>query len=91
METKYRFRNNDLGPSFPTSQERASSMMSAQAAPKLSPISPMSRTPHTLNSEELRQTMAMVEEEAASRNAELIQMHSGLNAQRVARLLDLLD
>lgn len=91
METKYRFRNNDLGHSFPTSQERASSLSAAQAAPKIAPQPAIARTPHTLNNEELRQTMAMVEEEAASRNAELIQLHSGLNEQRVARLLGLLD
>ena len=95
MELQYRSRNNDLGHYFPTSQELMNSMpdaeASAQAARNISRQIAAPCTPHSLNNEEIRQTMAMVEEEAAIRNEELIQMHTGLNEQRVARLLGLLD
>ena len=44
-----------------------------------------------LNNEEMTQALAQVEEEAAQHSQELMQAHSGLNEQRVARLLGLLD
>ncbi len=103
MELEFRFRNNDLGPHFPTFQERVNAMLparpaapegiSAEAAapvlPTLEESAPL--TPHMPNSEEVRQTLAQVEEEAVLQSRELIQAHSGLNEQRVARLLGLLD
>ncbi|MEE0814804.1 MAG: pseudouridine synthase [Desulfovibrio fairfieldensis] len=103
MELEFRFRNNDLGPHFPTFQERVNAMLparpaepegiSAEAAapvlPTLEKSAPL--TPHMPNSEEVRQTLAQVEEEAVLQSRELIQAHSGLNEQRVARLLGLLD
>lgn len=97
MELQYRIRNNDLGHYFPTFQERMNSTpapdagLAAQTAMNIPARDNVAGTPHTLNNEEIRQAMAMVEEEAAIRNEELIQMHSGLNEQRVARLLGLLE
>ena len=109
MELEFRFRNNDLGPVFPTFQERVNAMLPANraesapsapgapsgdeagtaAAPELEQNVP--GTPHMLNSDEMRQALAQVEQEAAQHSQELIQVHSGLNEQRVARLLGLLD
>lgn len=98
MELEFRFRNNDLGPHFPTFQERVNAMLpvkqteqnpaASSAAPALEENAPS--TPHILNSEEVQQTLAQVEEEAAQQSRELIEVHSGLNEQRVARLLGLL-
>ena len=94
MVMQIRFRNNDLGPYMPTYQERMNSMLSAgqtasSAAPELTqrPV----ETPHMLNNEELQQTLRQVEEQAAQQNEQMMQAHSGLNEQRVARLLGLLD
>ena len=98
MELEFRFRNNDMGMLFPTFQERVNAMLPAQkaeaeteasAARELDP--PATETPHMLNNEEMTQALAHVEEEAAQHSQELIQAHSGLNEQRVARLLGLLD
>lgn len=109
MELEFRFRNNDLGPVFPTFQERVNSMLPANRAETApaAPASPASddpgtaaapvleqsvpSTPHMLNSEEMQQALAQVEQEAIQHSQELIQVHSGLNEQRVARLLGLLD
>lgn len=98
MELEFRFRNNDLGPHFPTFQERSTPCCpsnrrnriraASSAAPALEENAPS--TPHILNSEEVQQTLAQVEEEAAQQSRELIEVHSGLNEQRVARLLGLL-
>ena len=44
-----------------------------------------------LNSDEMRQALAQVEQEAVQHSQDLIQVHTGLNEQRVARLLGLLD
>lgn len=109
MELEFRFRNNDMGPIFPTFQERVNTMLPvnrAEAAPA-APAQPeggafeasaapalersLPGTPHMLNSEEMRQALAQVEAEAEQHSQELIQAHSGLNEQRVARLLGLLD
>ena len=108
MELEFRFRNNDLGPVFPTFQERVNAMLpvnraestpaapaapaddaAVSAAPVLEQTVP--GTPHMLNSDEMRQALAQVEQEAVQHSQELIQEHSGLNEQRVARLLGLLD
>ncbi len=94
MDMQIRFRNNDLGPYMPTHQERMNSMLSAgqtasSAAPELTqrPV----ETPHLLNNDELQQTLQQVEAQAAQQNEQMMQAHSGLNEQRVARLLGLLD
>ncbi len=109
MELEFRFRNNDLGPVFPTFQERVNAMLpvnraestpaapaapadeetGTSAAPVLEQTVP--GTPHMLNSEEMRHALAQVEQEAVQHSQELIQVHTGLNEQRVARLLGLLD
>ena len=98
MELEFRFRNNDMGPLFPTFQERVNAMLPAQkaeaaaatsAAHELEP--PVTETPHMLNNEEMTQALAQVEDEAAQHSQEMMQAHSGLNEQRVARLLGLLD
>ena len=94
MDMQIRFRNTDLGPYMPTHQERMNSMLSAgqtasSAAPELTqrPV----ETPHLLNNDELQQTLQQVEAQAAQQNEQMMQAHSGLNEQRVARLLGLLD
>ena len=94
MEIQFRSRNHDMGAIFPTFQERVNSMLPAgeshtAAAPVLEEQAVI--TPHMPTNEEIQQTIAQVEQEATRQSDELIQMHSGLNAQRVARLLDLLD
>ena len=94
MELQFRSRNHDLGSYFPTFQERVNSMLPAQsssevAAEAIERVKP--EAPHFLTNEEVSQTLAQVEAEAAQQSEELIQIHSGLNEQRVARLLGLLD
>lgn len=100
MELQFRSRNHDLGAFFPTFQERVNTMLPAEnraaaaassAAPVLDTVEEMPVTPHYPNAEEVRMTLARVEEEAAIQSEELVQAHSGLNEQRVARLLGLLD
>ncbi len=92
MEIEFRSRNHDIGAFFPTFQERVNSMMPASAAaPELKPADRTNITPHFPTSDEVMQTLAQVEQEAASQSEELIQVHSGLNQDRVARLLGLLD
>lgn len=95
MEIQFRSRNHDMGAFFPTFQERVNSMLPAQtaasAAPELEPEDTANMTPHFPTNEEVMQTLAQVEQEAAAQSEELIQVHSGLNEQRVARLLGLLD
>lgn len=94
MEIQYRSRNHDMGAFFPTFQERVNSMLpadsAAQAAPEIAEDKSM-MTPHFPTNEEVIETLAQVEQEAASRSQELIQAHSGLNEQRVSRLLGLLE
>lgn len=93
MEIQFGARNHDMGTFFPTFQERVNSMLPANsaAAPELEPVDKNEITPHFPTNEEVMQTLAQVEQEAASKSEELIQVHSGLNEQRVARLLGLLD
>lgn len=59
------------------------------AAPAYDAEKPL--TPHFPSNDEINMTLAQVEEEALQQSNELIQLHSGLNEQRVARLLGLLD
>lgn len=97
MELEFRLRNNDFGPHFPTFQERVNSMLPAEntiAAGAAAPVietdaAPM--TPHMPNEAEVRQTIRQMEDEASRQSREAIELHSGLNAQRVARLLGLLE
>lgn len=95
MDTQFLSRNHDMGIMFPTFQERVNSMLpvdsSAQAAPVLENDIKKGMTPHYPTQEEITQTLAEVEREATEQGEELLQMHSGLNEQRVARLLGLLD
>lgn len=94
MEIQFRSRNHDMGACFPTFQERVNSMLpagNAETAPQLEPMDKNSITPHYPTNEEIARTMAEVEEMAAQESQELVQIHSGLNEQRVARLLGLLD
>lgn len=94
MEIQFRNRNQDMGICFPTFQERVNSMLpagTAEAAPQLAPVDKSSITPHYPTNDEIARTMAEVEEMAAQESQELAQLHSGLNEQRVARLLGLLD
>ncbi|MDE5831466.1 MAG: pseudouridine synthase [Desulfovibrio sp.] len=93
MEIQFRSRNHDMGAIFPTFQERVNSMLPADSQTSAAPVLEEKAvvTPHMPTNEEISQTLAQVEREAQQQGEELIQMHSGLNAQRVARLLDLLD
>lgn len=96
MDIQFRSRNQDMGAYFPTFQERVNSMLpadktAASAAPALEPEDRMATTPHLPTEDEIMQTLAQVEQEAANQSEQLIQIHSGLNEQRVARLLGLLD
>lgn len=92
MELQFRSRNHDMGAFLPTFQERVNSMLPAeQAAPELEKVEKKNMTPHFPTNDEVAETLAQVEREAEQRNQELVQVHSGLNKQRVARLLGLLD
>lgn len=95
MEPQFRSRNHDMGTFFPTFQERVNTMMpvqqNTQAAPNLAPATKAGMTPHYPTTEEVAETLAQVEAVAAQQSEELIQMHSGLNEERVARLLGMLD
>lgn len=95
MELQFRSRNHDMGNIFPTFQERVNNMMPVEqatsAAPQLNLSSREGMTPHYPNEDEVAMTLAQVEQEAAQQRDDLIQIHSGLNEERVARLLGLLD
>lgn len=95
MELQFRNRNNDMGAFMPTFQERVNSMLPADqatsAAPKLEARSKIGMTPHYPTNEEVTETLAQVEREAVAQREELLQAHNGLNEERVARLLGLLD
>lgn len=100
MELQFRSRNHDLGAFFPTFQERVNTMLPAEtsgaaaassAAPALDSVEKTPVTPHYPNNDEVQMTLAKVEEEAVLQSEELVQAHSGLNEQRVARLLGLLE
>ena len=88
-------RNNDLGPQMPTFRERLNGMMPApaeqsSAAPALDTAS-RSVTPHMLNNEEMEEALHQVELQTAQQGRDALAAHAGLNEQRVARLLGLLD
>lgn len=99
MELQFRSRNHDLGAFVPTFQERVNTMLpvgygaaaASSAAPVLDDMEEMSVTPRYLDNEEVQQTLARMEEEALLQSEELVQVHAGLNEERVARLLGLLD
>ncbi len=96
MDIQFCSRNHDMGAYFPTFQERVNNMLPAEeastsAARNLESESKAQMTPHMPTNDEIMQTLAQVEKEAASQSEQLIQVHSGLNEQRVARLLGLLD
>ncbi len=89
-------RNNDLGPQMPTFRERLNgipSVMKEQgsAAPALHTDTPRPVTPHMLNNEEMEEALHQVEMQTAQQGQEALSAHAGLNEQRVARLLHLLD
>ena len=89
-------RNNDLGPQMPTFRERLNGMMSApaeqsNAAPALDTTPSRPVTPHMLNNEEMEEALHQVELQTAQQGQEALAAHAGLNEQRVARLLGLLD
>ena len=95
MEMEFRRRNNDVGPCVPTFQERVNTMLPASetatsAAKALAPDKTL-MTPHMPNSDEVRETMRIMEEEAERQSMEIVEMHSGLNELRVQRLLGLLQ
>ncbi|MDR2054407.1 MAG: pseudouridine synthase [Desulfovibrio sp.] len=102
MDMELRVRNHDIGLFFPTFQERVNGMLpvtespanvrsaaDACAAPALEERA--SATPRYLNSEEVRATLSRMEEEARQQSMEIVEIHSGLNELRVARLLGLLE
>lgn len=96
MDIQFCSRNHDMGTYFPTFQERVNNMLPADgaassAAPALEKEDKTLMTPHLPTNDEIMETLAQVEEEASSQSEQLIQLHSGLNEQRVARLLGLLD
>lgn len=95
MEFQIRSRNHDLGAFLPTFQERVNTMLpsreAASAAPAIDNKEMEPMTPHYPTNEEIQETLAQVEMEAARQSQDLLDMHSGLNEQRVARLLGLLD
>ena len=80
-------RNNDLGPQMPTFRERLNGMMPAPALD----TAPRSVTPHMLNNEEMEEALHQVELQTAQQGRDALAAHAGLNEQRVARLLGLLD
>lgn len=88
-------RNNDLGPQMPTFRERLNGMMPAateqkiNAAPALE--TPRPASPHLMNNEEMEEALHQVEVQTAQQGQEALAAHAGLNEQRVARLLGLLD
>ena len=87
-------RNNDLGPPMPTFRERLNGMSPAaaersSAAPALDTARPV--TPHMLNNEEMEEALHQVEMQTAQQGRDALSAHAGLNEQRVARLLGLLD
>ncbi|MBQ7606774.1 MAG: pseudouridine synthase [Desulfovibrionaceae bacterium] len=90
MELRTMFRNNDPGMCMPTGRgSDAGSSGNAQEAQELT-VKRGPVTPHLPNSEEVEQTLSMMEAEAAKHNVELLRIHSGLNRERINRLLDLL-
>ncbi|MDR2744334.1 MAG: pseudouridine synthase [Desulfovibrio sp.] len=102
MDMELRVRNHDIGLFSPTFQERingtlpvaesftgARAAADACAAPALEERA--SATPHYPDNEEVRATLSRMEEEGRRQGAEIVEIHSGLNELRVARLLGLLE
>ena len=102
MDMELRVRNHDIGLFSPTFQERINSTLPVAgslaevglsagtcAAPALEEMPPA--TPRCLSNEEAWGALLRMEEEAGRRNADIVQVHSGLNELRVARLLGLLE
>ncbi|MBR3664532.1 MAG: pseudouridine synthase [Desulfovibrio sp.] len=99
MEFQYIARNHDLGACMPTFQERVNSTMlpvdqsavreGTAAAPALHQMG-RPQTPHLPSASEVEQTLSMMETEAQNKNLQLLKVHSGLNKERVDRLLNLL-
>ncbi|MCR5813426.1 MAG: pseudouridine synthase [Desulfovibrio sp.] len=98
MEFQHIARNHDLGACLPTFQERVNSTMlpvteqrldQTDVAPALYQSS-RPQTPHLPSASEVEQTLSMMENEAHGNNQQLLKIHSGLNRERVERLLDLL-
>ncbi|MDR1857083.1 MAG: pseudouridine synthase [Desulfovibrio sp.] len=92
MDFEIRFRNNDLAPQFPTFQERVNAMLpTQQAKPATAAQTQRASAPGPMDPEDAAQTLAQVEASATQQGEDMLQVHSGLNAQRVARLLGLLE
>jgi hypothetical protein len=102
MNMELRVRNHDMGFFSPTFQERLNTTLptaetsvapdergNAALAAALTERAPA--TPRYLNNEEVQATLSRMEEEARLQNLNIVEVHSGLNEQRVARLLGLLD
>ena len=98
MEFQHIARNHDMGACVPTFQERVNTTMlpveqtSGQSLAGAQVIEYASRpqTPHLPTASEVEQTLSMMENEAHKNNMQLLKVHSGLNRDRVERLLDLL-
>ena len=103
MEMEYRQRNNDIGVYYPTFQERVNNMLPvtshvggesiARASAAAVELAETNRpcTPHMPNTQEVSDTLALLEEDALRHDREMAEVHSGLNAKLVMRLLDLLE
>ena len=100
MDMELRVRNHDIGLFLPTFQERINGTLpvtesltnaradaDACAAAALEERTPA--TPHYPNNEEIRTTLSRMEDEARQQSMEIVEIHSGLNELRVARLLGL--
>jgi hypothetical protein len=102
MDMELRVRNHDIGLFSPTFQERINGTLPVTesltnvrtaadtcAAPALEELAPA--TPRCLNNEEVRATLSRMEKETPRQSMEIVEIHSGLNELRVARLLGLLE
>ena len=67
-------------------------MLSAENAAQAQALNYSTRptTPHMPSPTEVEQTLTMVETEAQNQNEDLLQVHAGLDKERVSRLLALL-
>lgn len=99
MSLEFCSRNNDISGLFPTFQERINAMLPSSQALNLESTSAAqelaSQTAENSTlaptSNEIVETLAQVEEKALKESEEILQIHAGLNEQRVARLLGLLN
>jgi hypothetical protein len=102
MDMELRVRNHDIGLFSPTFQERINSALQVTESPANVGIAANScaapvlaecpsATPRYPDSEEVRATLSRMEEEAGRQSVEIVEIHSGLNELRVARLLGLLE